>query len=105
MCFAPRYISGPIAAPVMPWRNRASNPDTPCAWPLVPIRSTSASDSAVTVHGLATPVRRSDLLGPAVLAVAGVTGFIDGFPRGKNVRGIFRFSRHEGLSSRVDHPA
>src|SRR5690348_9038693 len=104
MCFAPRYMSGPIAAPLMPWRNSASDPDTPCASPFVPINNTSASESAITPSEPARPRLRGRLLRAAVLGVAGVTRFIDGLFRRKDVLGVPGFGRDKRLPSRVDHP-
>src|SRR4029450_5807647 len=50
MCFAPRYINGPIAAPLIDCRNSASLPDTPCA---------SATDEQTTIISVAvTPIAR-----------------------------------------------
>src|SRR5262245_8283947 len=46
MCLAPRYISGPMAAPFTDWRNTASLPDTPCA----PSSGTSTTASNSTVN-------------------------------------------------------
>src|SRR5262245_47791380 len=50
MCFAPRYIKGPIAAPLIDCRNSASLPDTPCA---------SATDEQTAIISIAVaPIAR-----------------------------------------------
>src|SRR6187455_1994421 len=57
MCFAPRYSSGPIAAPLSPWRNTASLPDTPCA--SRPAAHTTRNRMVVTIRRVSTPNRQS----------------------------------------------
>src|SRR5688572_8180379 len=46
MCFAPRYMSGPIALPSRPCKNTASFPDTPCASRPTEPRPTSSASAA-----------------------------------------------------------
>src|SRR5262245_16101614 len=92
MCLAPRYISGPTAAPRSDWRNTASFPDTPCA--------SSAGESARSAMATSSATR---LPATAVLSVAGVARFVE---RTAELHDLVRTLRVDGVEEafrRVDH--
>src|SRR5215471_21837638 len=93
MCFAPRYISGPIAGPRTDWRKTASFPDTPCA----PMSGTSTSASSAIVG---RPVHLRAALVPLMARIA---RDIEGFSCFEHFVGASRLRRPQDDLSRVDH--
>src|SRR5438552_11494106 len=131
MCLAPRYMSGPIAAPRINRRNSASLPETPCA--LASGASTIARNATVrratrpkgvAESSVAQPFRGAQrplaglkacatsghrrsceaLLGTAfVFLVTGIAGFIDGLARFEHFVGALRLSRSQNDFPGVNH--
>src|SRR6478672_4681231 len=93
MCFAPRYIIGPTAAPRSDWRKTASFPDTPCA----PASGTSTSATSASVS------RPVDLRATLVPLMAGIARDIQGFSRFEHLVGTLRLRRAQDNARTVDH--
>src|SRR3954470_10485812 len=123
MCFAPRYISGPIAAPFTDCRNTASLPDTPCA-PSSGTSTTASSssvDAASTKRGTAETAEFAEQEQPSrsrrtrrarrlpcsvntlVLAMALVARLIDCASRIEQVFRALRLRRLQRRLAPVDH--
>src|SRR5215208_6108975 len=103
MCLAPRYIRGPIAAPVRPCRYTASLPDTPCA-------NASAGRTTVIMTATArTVTTRTDnrfmvmSLLPLIAAVAAVTARIERLASGQDSLGILGGDRLQCQSGSINH--
>src|SRR6185295_4708654 len=98
MCFAPRYISGPIAAPRTDCRNTASLPDTPCA----PTPGTSTSATSAIVR---SAVR---LRAALISLMARITRDIQSFSGFEHLLGTpgLRRLQHDaaGVDHRLRHP-
>src|SRR5689334_13596437 len=90
MCFAPRYISGPTAAPRSDWRKTASLPDTPCA-------PTSEASTSASVR------RPVDLRATLVALMACVARDIQGLSCFEHLVGAPRLCRSQDDASAVDH--
>src|SRR5262245_54678620 len=93
MCFAPRYISGPIARPCTDCRNTASLPVTPWA-------------SRVDVKTTKTAVARSAAaLAPLVFEMTGVAGLIELLARLEDLHRALLLGRAQRERGGVDHRA
>src|SRR5579872_2720253 len=94
MCFAPRYMSGPIARPCTDCRYTASLPETPCA-----------SSGAASATRTSAPVRSATALTALVLEMATVAGLIELLARFEDLFGAFLLGRAQRQCRRIDHVA
>src|SRR5712692_7840575 len=103
MCFAPRYMSGPIALPWSPCRNTASLPETPCASTTpeqIPTnRAVTISPTKLCLIRIVTP--RSFAMSTAcsvalILFMAAVARRVDRLPSGEERILVLRLGCPEG---------
>src|SRR6266850_1308305 len=93
MCLAPRYRSGPMAAPRIDCRNTASLPDTPCA--LASGTNTTASNAMV---------RNAIRLGATLIfLVTGIARFIERLAGFHDLVGTSRLHGSQDDLPRLNH--
>src|SRR5260221_5283734 len=96
MCLAPRYMSGPIAAPLMDCRNTASLPDTP--WAL----TSAVSTPATRMRTRPRTRTAAGLSATFVFPVAVIARCIERLPGCEDVSWILRLRRLQQLLAGLD---
>src|SRR5688500_7900980 len=96
MCFAPRYMNGPMAAPLMLSTKVASLSETP--WARASAGSSRAASAASRVRA-----RVRDRLFDAIGLVTGIAGIVQRLARGEHALLVVRRGRLFRDEARVDH--